>query len=340
MQLGYAMRATARTVIGAFARRGMLHKVLITAGLSVLVLVLASAAAVIWQLARDPLAALPRVASEASPHTVERERADGREWRRVHLKVEGPGDVELQISLPDPLPAQSLPVIFVLGGLNTGAHSVRHLPEAGSNVLVGYDWPIPRRVPREITALWMLPEVCRRILFVPGEVSAALRWIAAQPWADRERVTLVGLSLGALAAPAVQHVAAAEGVAINWTVLGYGGAPLGVLLAHHPRVRSGWLRPLLRAGADLLLRPLEPAHHLPYLKGVFLVLGGTDDALIPEEAARQFAALTPEPKTVYWIEGTHLGIGGDQDALLAEVIDKTVQWLREHDAVETPAPDA
>ena len=169
------------------------------------------------------------------------------------------------------MPARSLPVIFVLGGLNTGAHSVHHLPEAGSNVLVGYGWPVPRRVPREVTALRTLPEVFCRILFVPGEVSAALRWIAAQPWADSERVTLVGLSLGALAAPAVQRVAAAEGVAINWTVLGYGGAPLGVLLAHHPGVRSGWLGPLLRAGADLLLRPLEPAHHLPHLKGVFLV---------------------------------------------------------------------
>lgn len=318
----------------------MLRKLLMTAGVSVLALVLASAAAAIWQLARDPFAALPRSATEASPHTVERERANGREWRRVHLDVEGQDDVELQISLPDPMPAQPLPVVLVLGGLDTGAQSVRHLPEAGSNVVVGYDWPIPRRLPRGFVALRMLPEICRRILSVPGDVSVALRWITAQPWADDERVTLVGLSLGALAAPAVQRVAAAEGTTINWTVLGYGGAPLGVLLAHHPSVRSGWLQPLLRAGADLVLRPVEPAHHLPYLEGVFFVLGGTDDAFIPEQAARRFAALTPEPKTVHWIEGAHMGVGGDQDALLTEVIDKTVQWLREQDAVDTSGSDA
>jgi hypothetical protein len=246
-----------------FARRGVVRDVLVTAGVFVLALVLALPAAIIWQLARDPLSALPRVANGARPHTLERERAEGREWRRVHLEVDGHDNVELQISLPDPLPARALPVVLVLGGLATGAQSVRHLPEAGSNVLVGYNWPIPRRIPREITALWMLPEIRRRILFIPGDVSVALRWIAAQPWADRKRIALVGLSLGALAAPAVQRVAAAEGVAINWTVLGYGGAPLGVLLANHPRVRSGWLRPLLRAGAELLLRPLEPAHHLP-----------------------------------------------------------------------------
>jgi fermentation-respiration switch protein FrsA (DUF1100 family) len=119
-------------------------------------------------------------------------------------------------------------------------------------------------------------------------------------------------------------------------VLGYGGAPLGALVAHHPRVPSGWFRPLLRAGADLLLRPLEPAYHLPYLKGMFFVLGGTDDALIPEQAARRFAALTPEPKAVYWIEGAHIGVGGDQEALLAEVIDTILQWLRDQDAVEMP----
>lgn len=270
---------------------------------------------------------------------MEHERTDGRQWRRVRLQVDGHASVELQVSLPDPLPDESLPVVFVLGGLNTGAHSVRHLPEAGSNVLVGYDWPIPRRVPCGITALWMLPAVWHRILFVPGEVYLTLGWIAAQPWADRERISLVGLSLGALAAPGVQRVAAAEGVEITWTVLGYGGAPLGVLLAHHPRVLSDWLRPLLRAGADLLVRPLEPSQHLPFLKGIFLVLGGTDDAFIPEQAARRFAALTPEPKAVYWIEGTHIGVGGDQDALLAEVIGKILQWLREQEAVETSGSD-
>ena len=310
------------------------------AAASVLALVLASAAAVIWQLARDPFTALPRLAGEARSQAVEHERADGREWRRVNLEVDGPGSIRLQISLPDPLPARPLPVVFVLGGLNTGAHSIHHLPEAGSNVLVGYDWPIPRRLPRDVGLMRALPEVFRRLLFVPGEVSAALRWIAVQPWADRERVTLVGLSLGALAAPAVQRVAAAEGVAINWTVLGYGGAPLGVLLAHHPDVRSGWLRPLLRAGADLLLRPLEPAHHLPHLQGVFFVMGGTDDVFIPEEAARRFATLTPEPKTVSWIEGAHMGVGGDREALLAEVIDRTARWLREQDALDEPGSDA
>ncbi len=301
--------------------------------MGVAALALAIAVAVVWQLARDPFAALPRVESEARPQTVGRERTDGREWRRVQLELEGHRHVELQISLPDPLPPQPLPVVFVLGGLNTGAQSVRHLPDAGGNVLVGYDWPVPRRVPRDMTALRVLPETLRRLLRVPGEVAVALRWIAGQPWADRDRVTLVGLSLGALAAPAAQRVAAAEGVAINWTVLGYGGAPLGVLLAHHPRLRSGWFRPLLHAGAALLLRPLEPAHHLPHLEGMFFVLGATEDTLIPEHAARRFAALTPEPKTVDWIEGTHVGVGGDQDALLARVIDRTVRWLREQDAV-------
>lgn len=314
----------------------MLRKVLKAVGVAGLALVIAAAAVVTWQLARDPLDALPRVAGEARLHSIQREHADRREWRRVQLEVEGHGGVALQVSLPDPLPAQRLPVVFVLGGLKTGADSIRHLPEAGGTVLVGYDWPIPRRVPRDITALRMLPESFHRLLSVPGEISVALRWIADQPWADRERMALVGLSLGALAAPAVQRVAAADGVGINWTVLGYGGAPLDVLIADHPRVQASWFRPLLRAGAALLLRPLEPAHHLPHLEGAFLVLGGTGDGFIPEPAARRFATLTPEPKTVAWIDGGHLGVGRDRDALLAKVIDRTVRWLRAQEAVEAP----
>jgi hypothetical protein len=35
-----------------------------------------------------------------------------------------------------------------------------------------------------------------------------------------------------------------------------------------------------------------------------------------------------------------MGTGARQDALRAQVIDKALQWLREHDAVETPDPDA
>jgi hypothetical protein len=322
------------------ARRGALRKALATIGATALALVFATAGLVIWQLVRDPFAALPRVTGEVRSQTVARERADGREWRRVRLNADGEGDVDLEISLPDPMPDGLLPVVFVLGGLETGAHGVRHLPEAGSNVLVGYDWPLPRRMPRGMAALRILPELWHRTLLVPGEVSLAMRWIAAQPWADRERLSLVGLSLGALAVPAVQRVAAADGLAIGWTVLGYGGAPLGALLAHHPGIRPDWLRPLLRASAAILLRPLDPIHHLPHLNGAFLVLGGTDDVLIPEHAAQRLAALTPEPKAVRWIEGTHLGIGRDQDALLAEVVDRTFQWLREHDAVEPPASHA
>jgi dipeptidyl aminopeptidase/acylaminoacyl peptidase len=43
-------------------------------------------------------------------------------------------------------------------------------------------------------------------LAITAQVNSALSWLIAQPWADRQRISLLGFSLGALAAPAIEDV--------------------------------------------------------------------------------------------------------------------------------------
>jgi dienelactone hydrolase len=203
-------------------------------------------------------------------------------------------------------------------------------------VFASYDWPLPRKLPKGLDLARELPGLYSQVLAVPGQVAAIIGWLAGQPWADAERISLLGFSLGALVAPAAQRVTESSGRQIRWTVLAYGGVDLGGILAAHPKAELGWTKPLLGAAASLLLRPVEPAEHLPYLSGRFLLIGGVEDRLVPPSSSELLRELTPEPRTVVLLEGEHIGTGAGQRALLEEVVRLTRHWLIEQGAIDPP----
>jgi dienelactone hydrolase len=165
-----------------------------------------------------------------------------------------------------------------------------------------------------------LPALRHKALSVPGQVSAMLDWLVRQPWSDPQRVSLLGFSLGAIALPAVEHMAQHDGLAIRWTMLAYGGAGLAALVKGDRRIEPGWERPLLGQGAAFLLWPLEPARHLPGLHGQFLILGASSDEVVDRRSSAQLEALAPEPKTIIHTAGEHIGTGPDRSAMLAEAV--------------------
>ena len=281
----------------------------------------------------DPLAELPRGAAPGPVEETRGLREGGRVIRQYEMSDPVLGRIGFVVSLPEPLPARPLPLIVVLGGLGTGLKNIRHVPPAGDNVVLGYDWPIPRKLPKGLALIPALPDLHRRAFSTPGQIAAAVDWAAAQPWADPARISLLGFSLGAIAAPAAQRLLEARGRAVAWTVLAYGGAELGTLVAHHPRIDATGAGPLLGPLAGRLFRPLEPALHLPHLKGGFLLIGGRDDGLIPERSARLMRELAPAPKTIRLLDGQHMGVGRGQEALLQEILGLTEAWLVAQGAV-------
>ncbi|HEX2114962.1 MAG TPA: hypothetical protein VHM01_11205 [Alphaproteobacteria bacterium] len=306
-------------------------KRLLVAGLSLfLVLVLGYAA---WSTWRDPLAALPPPDTVPALAESSSELRGGRRLEHVRLDARGLGRIRIVVSLPEPPPNRKLPVVVVLGGLATGERSVHHIPDIGENVVIGYEWPIPARMPKGIGLLRHLPMLHDRVLSIPGQVATVIRWAQEQEWGDRSRISLLGFSLGALAVPAAQRLAARDGIRIGWTVLAYGGAPLGALVEAQPKVRAHWFASALGHLADLVLWPVEPSAHLPHLTGRFLVLEGRDDAWIPAHAAARLRELTPVPKQVVAFDGGHMGIGPAQEALLAAIIAESRAWLIRNGAV-------
>jgi hypothetical protein len=121
---------------------------------------------------------------------------------------------------------------------------------------------------------------------------------------------------------------------VGWTVLAYGGAPLGELVAANPFLKPDWARPLLRVATDIVLRPGEPSLHLPHLEGRFLVLEGREDAFVPPPAAARYSSLTPQPKTVVTFEGGHMGVGPGQLELLQKIIRTSRGWLLDEKAID------
>jgi hypothetical protein len=303
------------------------------AAVAVCLLLAAGLAVLARQMLRDPLAMLPFAETAPVVLSDESRVLDGRLVRDVMLDTGVTGQARIRLSLPYPQPAGTLPVVLVLGGLRTGAGSVGLVGDAGRNALVGYDWPLPPRVAGGLVLLGRLTELQSSVVRIPGQVEAALRWIAAQPWADRDRTSLVGFSLGALATPAVQRLLEARGHRIGWAVLAYGGAPLGELAARHPRVRPDWLRPVARILVHVLLRPVEPVEHLPHLGGCFLVVSGAADELIPSAAARRLETLTPPCRTIETLAGEHLGTGPDEAGLLNAALRTSARWLAARGAV-------
>jgi hypothetical protein len=313
------------------------------AAVLVLGALLAIAVVVVRLRVADPFAALPRdPPGSASTLEERRERQQGRTLLHVALRGESVGDVRFVVSLPEPLPEGPIPLVFVLGGLEGGTRSIGRITEAigdpGPNAFVAYDWPLPPKEPSAVEIAAHLVGLRRNALSIPGQVDAMVTWTSRQRWADPERVSLLGFSLGSFVAPAAQRVVEAHGARVGWTIIAYGGAPIGAVIAGHPGVRPRWAAPLLGAAMDLLLRPVQPAEHLPRLHGRFLLLRGGSDRLIPAAAAARLVDLAPQPRTVVVLEGDHMGLGPDKKKLLARAVAATRTWMIEQGALAPAGP--
>lgn len=308
------------------------RKGLIVAGFLGLLL-LGAVTLAFWAYTRDPLASLPPPERGLKAERTALSAQGHRHVERIRLHGNTLGDIAFTLSLPDPLPPEKLPVVMVLGGPVTSEDSIRYLKDAGNNAIVGYAWPMPVRLHGVRDFMHKAPGFYHRVMTIPGQVASALRWLMEQPWADAERISLLGFSLGALAAPSVQDIAAQDGTRVGWTIIAYGGAPLGAVIAANPYLKPIWLREAMAPLVDLAFHPLEPTVHLPRISGKFLVLEGRDDNLIPEAARKLLREAVPEPKTVITFEGIHMGVGPGKMALLQKIIQTSKTWLMENGAV-------
>jgi hypothetical protein len=224
-------------------------------------------------------------------------------------------DTGLEVGLRALRPAGSdarLPVMVILGGHRTGDDAVELVGHVTDRAVVALDYPYdgPHRVRNLRQFLVALSQIREAFLDMPPAISLALDWLVRQPWVDRERVAMVGVSLGVPFATA----AAARDERFAALALVHGAADnrrwLEVNLSR--QVDAG----IFQASLATLLNWLAygPAYDTPrYVAAVsprpVLIIGAREDERVPAGATERLFEAANEPKTLRFTEGLHVRPG-------------------------------
>ena len=258
---------------------------------------------------------------------------NSRKIKKVKLLHSFLGDINLAISFPQNYSKEVLPVLFILGGVETGLKSVEHVSDIGNNILVGFDWPINDKDLDSKEVISNLNGLYEKIFYSPKQAAVAIEWISKQSWAE-DRISLLGFSIGSIVAPSVQRLLEnRKNVKVKYTVLAYGGTNIGLLINRNPYIKPKWLKPFLGWFIQIIFNSIDPKENLPHISGNFLIINGKEDNLIPLKSSLLMQELTPLPKKIILLDGEHMGVGKQQKELLNTIIEKTRKWLVENDAI-------
>ncbi len=196
--------------------------------------------------------------------------------------------------------------IVTLGGLRGGVHALEYVEDTGDFIVLAMDYPFEGR--RSGFSIWeflrRVPAMRRAALDTPSATMLGVDYLYQRPDVDRNRIVLMGGSLGALFAPAV----AAADDRITALALLFGGGDLSTLVDANLPLPVLLRRPLAW-GLSAVVSPLEPLKYIGRVapRPVFM-LNGTGDRRIPDRCSRLLQTAAGEPKTVRWIDTGHVHV--------------------------------
>lgn len=283
----------------------------------------------LWERNRDPLAAINFPADSVRAKVTRLAAAEfseqDRTYRHIILTSGNLGSVEAYLSLPADSANRPLPVILILGGLEIGLKNFRMIDHPGRNAIVIYRYPYSPHYWYDGTAISQLPVIRSAVLRVPAQVVTLAGWLGEQVWADKNRVTILGYSFGALFIPAVYRLAGEWHVPLRPGVMAYGGAGLFDLFKTNlKKVNQPWKSALSWLAATAIY-PAEPALHLPHLQNEFLIINGNQDHQIPKSSWTKLHQLTPQPKTIILLDEGHMH--PRKPELTKKLVDISRGWL-------------
>ncbi len=281
----------------------------------------------IWSpdaLIRDPLPLYRQASASITADAVNK-----RDIQDVQLVDPDDNVVRFSVSLPKGRfvddAGEKFPTLVVITGFRSAHNNLERIPEPGPNAIISYEYPYDPREWKE--ASWIgRTFIARRVAFrLPNDVAGLMAWIRRQHWADPNRISLAGVSLGAVALPVIRRRASATGQTDGPSVIAYGGVDIQSMAAANLDLSPGWLRETVAWFISLALRPLEPATHILETKGPYLLINGIEDERLPPESVLRLHKLTPQPKTVMTIKGGH--IDGNRPEIIENMVRLARVWL-------------
>ena len=198
------------------------------------------------------------------------------------------------------------PALIILGGLRTGKRALDYIENTDGLVLLTLDYPYRGKI-RKVRwweYLTGLPRMQRAIVNTVPAAMLCVDYLEARGDIDRNRIVLIGGSLGALFGPAI---ADAE-PRISGVALLFGAGDLQSLLRANIKLPEPIVS-LVSWVAATLVSPVEPLKYVGRIppRPLFM-LNGSDDTRIPARCVRLLYDKAKPPKTLVWIPAEHLHV--------------------------------
>lgn len=246
----------------------------------------------------------------------------GGSLHRVTLRNDLGLEVHAFLKVPR-APAAPRAAIVTLGGLRHGVCALEYVEDTGEFIVLAMDYPFEGK--RSGLSIWellrQLPAMRRAALDTPSAVLLGVDYLYRRPDVDRDRIVLVGGSLGALFAPA----AAAADDRITALAILFGAGDLSALIDANLPLPAFVRRPL-GLGLSAAVSPLEPLKYIGRVapRPVFM-LNTTGDPRMPDSCSRLLHTVAGEPKTVRWIDAGHVYVR-DRN-FQQDVLEEVRAWL-------------
>lgn len=246
--------------------------------------------------------------------------AHGQQSDAVRLRSDSGLEVFFRVVRSSASPAPR-PVLIVLGGHRTGSDAVELFGDVGEHAVVGVDYPYdgPERLRGALPIAKAIPSARQAFLDTVPAVSLVVDWLIEQSWVDRDRILLIGASLGV---PFVTTAAARD------------SRIAGLILVHGAADNRLWLQRQVerRVDTEVLHYPLATVLHWLAYGPVLdtrehvsrisprpvLIIGASDDERTPAGQTELLFEAAGEPRRLRFTEGQH--IQPNRPEIIAELL--------------------
>ncbi|HOJ32603.1 MAG TPA: alpha/beta hydrolase [Candidatus Hydrogenedentes bacterium] len=274
----------------------------------------------------------PELALNASV-TNESTRTD---YRRIELSFEGVPGMRVPTILTLPLEGTGpFPCIIFLHGIGQDKRFLDEIAapfcQAGFAMATFDQYMRGDRKLKDPSALESVLAFRRRASLTVIETRRLVDYLQTREDIASKRIYLVGASYGAITG----STAAAFEPRIRAVVLIYGGGDFRYLF--NSRAGTSQLGKWFGVAhyfTSWLLAPADPVNYIAEIAPrPILFQNGTNDSLIPREAAQALYDAAREPKSITWYEGDHIGTDVET---VHRVLDEALNWLKAQDAAVQP----